>query len=121
MNSINGIVMAVIGGQRDGTYFNQDGKCRAVVVVDEDQSWLDKQGNNHIWHAKIPFSFYGKEAERISMKPEHYIGKLVKVQFQLGGYERAVEKGGGIFASIKGVFLHSNDGEETPKEQEIAF
>jgi hypothetical protein len=122
MNFIAGIVKVVQGGYKDGAYVNQAGKFKALVLVEEDQSWTDKKGEARVWMANIPFTFFGKEAERLAQDPDHYIGRMVKIDFQLGGYNPP-DKPGVWFGNINGRFIHSNEnsGEAKKETSEIPF
>ena len=113
---IIGKVVKMLGGQKDGSYFNETGeKCSAVVIVEEDQSYIPKGKERVERIVQIPFKFWGKEAERLANSPEQYSGKMVKVDFALGGYNPEGDK---WYPNLNGKWLHTWEG---GKLEEIPF
>ena len=115
-NFIIGRFVKMLGGQKDGSFYDATGaKCSVVVVVEEDQSYTPKGKEKVERLAQIPFKFFGKEAERLANLPDHYNGQMVKVDFALGGYNPEGDK---WYPNLNGKWLHTWEGQ---KLEEIPF
>jgi hypothetical protein len=121
MNSCIGVCKAILGGQKDGAFYSAEGRFQAVVIIEEDQGWTEKKTGEKIDKlVSIPFKFGGKWGEAIN--DTKYIGQMVKVDYDLGGWNPEGDK---WYPNLNGKFMHRWEG-EAPKaakkeQEEIAF
>ena len=119
MQSVIGIYKKIIGGQKDGTFYNAEGKFSAIVVIEEDQSYEKKSGEKVVKLVQIPFKFWGEYGEKAN--DEKYLGQMVKVEYTLGGYNPEGDK---WYPNLNGCFLHRWEGEvlkNTKPSDDIPF
>ena len=113
MIPLYGVVKKILGGQKDGAFYNVDNKLSIILILEEDQSYEKKDGTHVEKMALIPVKFFGENAEKAN--DEKYLEQRCKVDVSLGGWNPEGDK---WYPNINGVFIHKTEAKEEVKKKE---